>query len=126
VKFPHPLALLAGCIAVAAALTWVIPSGSYDRHRDEATGRDVVVAGTWHPVPAAPVTPFQAVVAIPKGMAEAGQVIFLILLVGGAFVVVDRTGALARATGALARRLAGSELLVVPIISLFFATGGVL
>ncbi len=125
-KFPHPLALLTGCIALAAALTWVLPAGSYDRHRDEATGRDVVVAGTYHRVPAAPVTPFQAVVAVPKGMAEAAQVIFFVLLVGGAFVVVDRTGVLGRATGALAVSLRGRAGLVIPIVAVFFATGGAL
>jgi uncharacterized ion transporter superfamily protein YfcC len=126
VKFPHPLALLAGCIALAAALTWVLPAGTYERHRDDATGRDVVVAGTYHRVPATPVTPFQAVVAIPKGMAEAAQVIFFVLLVGGAFVVVDRTGALARATTALASSLEGRAALVIPIVSLCFAAGGAL
>lgn len=125
-KFPHPLALLAGCIAVAAALTWVLPAGQYRRHQDQATGREVVVAGTWHRVPATPVTPFQAVVAIPKGMQDAGQVIFLVLLVGGAFVVVDKTGALKQVTTALATSLAGRATLVIPIIAVLFATGGAL
>ena len=32
-------------------------------------------------------------VAVPKGMADAGSVIFLVFLVGGAFSVIDATGA---------------------------------
>lgn len=123
-KFPHPLALLTGCIAVAAALTWVLPAGQYERHHDDATGREIVVPGSYHAVPAAPVSPFNAVVAIPRGMIAAGDVIFLVLLVGGAFVVVDRTGALREATGWLAGRLANRSMLMIPIVAVCFATGG--
>ena len=124
-KFPHPLALLVGCIALAAALTWVLPAGQFDRRHDEATGREVVVPGTYHAVEAAPVGPFAALVAIPRGMIAAADVIFLVLLVGGAFVVVDKTGALRHATAWLAGRLAGRGLLVIPIVGLCFAAGGV-
>lgn len=123
-KFPHPLALLTGCIALAAALTWVLPAGQYERHHDDATGREVVVPRTYHAVPAAPVSPFDAVVAIPRGMIAAGDVIFLVLLVGGAFVVVDKTGALGQATGWLSGRLQGRAMLMIPVVALCFATGG--
>ena len=125
-RFPHPLTLLTGCIAVAAAMTWVLPAGEYQRRHDDATGREVVVPGTYHSVPATPVSPFRAVVAIPRGMADASSVIFLVLLVGGAFFVVDRTGALREVTTALAWRLRERSLLVIPAVSLFFATGGAL
>ena len=124
-KFPHPLALLTGCIALAAAMTWLLPASQYQRRHDDVTGREVVVPGTWHAVPAAPVSPFGAAMAIPKGMLAAGDVIFLVLLVGGSFVVVDKTGALGQATGWLADRLANRSMLVIPIVSLCFATGGV-
>ena len=33
-------------------LTWLLPAGEFDRREDAATGRDVVVAGTYRPVPA--------------------------------------------------------------------------
>ena len=125
-RFPHPLALLAGCIALAAILSYVVPSGRFERRDDPATGRSVVVPGTYHHVDAEPVGPFQALVAIPLGMADAGAVIFAVLLIGGAFVVVEKTGALRRSTEALARRLATREILVIPIVSLFFAAGGAL
>src|SRR5205823_2420194 len=71
--FPHPLTLLVGFIALAAVMTYVLPAGQFDRRDDPATGRRVVVAGTYHAVPQAPVTPFQAVVAIPRGMAAAAH-----------------------------------------------------
>lgn len=125
-RFPHPLALLAGCIALSAILSYLVPAGRYERRDDPATGRAVVVPGTYHHVDPRPVGPFDALVAIPKGMADAGTVIFAVLLMGGAFVVVEKTGALRRSTEALARRLASREILVIPIVSLCFATGGAL
>jgi uncharacterized ion transporter superfamily protein YfcC len=123
--FPHPLALLAACIALAAALTWVLPAGRYDRRVDAATDRSVVVPGTFHRVEAHPVGPFQALVAIPKGLADAGSVVFLVFLVGGAFAVVDRTGALRHAVGRLAHALADRETLVIPVACVAFAVGGI-
>ncbi len=125
-KFPHPLALLAGCILAAAAASYVLPSGRYERRDDPRTGRPVVVAGTYHPVPSSHVTPFQAVVAVPKGMADAAAVIFLVFLVGGAFTVVDRTGALRQAVDWLVSRLEDRATLVIPVAAVFFATGGAL
>jgi len=122
---PHPLVLLTGCVILAALASYVVPAGQFDRELDEATGRSVVVAGTYRSVERSPVNLFDAVVALPRGMAEAADVIFLVFLIGGAFTVVDETGALKRGVTSLVRSLKGRDLLVVPIVSLFFATGGV-
>lgn len=124
--FPHPLTLLTVCIFAAALASYVLPAGQYDRRDDPATGRVVVVAGTYHHVPRTPVGPFAALVAIPKGLAVAGSVVFLVFLVGGAFTVVDETGALRQGVTWLVRRLQTRETLVIPIVSLTFATGGAL
>src|SRR5438309_851487 len=126
VKFPHPLTLLCGCILLAAAASHVLPPGQYDRRDDPTTGRKVVVAGTYHAVAPRPVGPFQALVAIPRGMADAAAVIFFVFLIGGAFTVVDETGALRQGVDWLVRRFGHSEALVVPAASLAFALGGVL
>src|SRR6266702_1905203 len=126
VKFPHPLTLLCGCVLLAAAASHMLPPGQYGRRDDPATGRKVVVAGTYHPVAPRPVGLFQALVAIPRGMADAAAVIFFVFLIGGAFTVVDETGALRQGVDWLVRRFGHSEALVVPAASLAFALGGVL
>lgn len=125
-RFPHPLALLVGCLLLAALLTHLLPAGRFDRREDPATGRSVVVAGTYAPTEPAPVAAFQALVAIPRGMADAAGVIFYVFLVGGAFAVVERTGALGRLVGWLVTRLSGRGLLVIPVAGLAFGLGGVL
>ncbi len=125
-RFPHPLILLVLCVLVAATLTWLLPAGQYERREDPVAGREVVVAGTYHPVPPSPVGPFDALVAIPKGMTDAASVIFYVFLVGGAFAVVERTGALGQLINWLAQRLARRGLWVVPIVGFAFAWGGIL
>jgi uncharacterized ion transporter superfamily protein YfcC len=126
VRFPNPLVLLVGCTLVAAAMTYVVPAGEYDRHDDAATGRSIVVAGTYHHVPAEPVGLFGALVGIPRGIIDAASVIAFVFLVGGAFGVVDRTGALHEGIDWLVRRLGTRGIVAIPIVSLAFATGGVL
>ena len=82
----------------------MLPAGEYQRQNDSATGRRVVIAGTYHPVAAAPVGPFAAAVAVPRGFVAAAEVIAVVLFVGGAWVVVDRLGTLPAVVAALVRR----------------------
>ena len=125
-RLPHPVILLGGAVVVAALLTWILPAGQYDRRDDTATGRRVVVAGTYHRTDAAHVGPFAAAVAIPRGFIAAADVIGLVLLVGGAWVVVDQLGTLPAVVGALVGRFASRGLWVIPLVSAFFGTMGAL
>lgn len=125
-SLPHPLVLLVIGIVVAAALTWIIPAGEYDRTVDEATGRTVVVAGTYHEVPRQAVGPFDVAVAVPRGFVEGADVIATILFVGAAFFLVDKVGTLGRLLGALIRKLGGRGLLAIPVVALFFGAMGAL
>ena len=125
-RLPHPVVLLGAAVIVAAALTWIIPAGQYDRRSDPATGRQVVIAGTYHPVERAPVGPFATAVAIPRGFVAGAEVVFLVLFVGGAWVVVDRLGTLPAVVDVLVARFSDRGLLVIPIVAIFFGTMGAL
>jgi len=125
-RLPHPLILLLGGVAVAAALTWVLPAGEFDRRDDPATGRRVVVAGTYHLVAPSPVGPIGAAVAVPRGFVEAADVVAVVLFVGGAWVVLDRLGTLGRLVGALVARFRRRSFLAIPVVSFLFASMGAL
>ena len=125
-RFPHPLVLIVGFIILAALLSYVLPAGEFTRHLDAATGRQVVMAGSYHAVPASPVGPLELLVDVPKGLADAAAVVFLIFLAGGAFTVVDQTGALRFGVDWLLRRAHGREVLVIPLVGTLFATMGAL
>ncbi len=124
-RFPDAFTLLVGCVLAAALASFVLPPGQYERRADPATGRRLVVPGTYHAVERRGVGPFAALVALPKGLLDAGPIVFLIFLVGGAFAVIERTGVLGRGVGLLERALAGRELLAIPACALLFALGGI-
>lgn len=125
-RFPHPLVLMVACIAAATAATWLLPAGEFLRRLDEATGRQVVVAGSYHAVAAAPVDLFQALLSVPRGFIDAASVIATVFLAGGAFTVVERTGALHWAVDRLIQQLGSRSALVIPVVSFVFMTGGAL
>jgi uncharacterized ion transporter superfamily protein YfcC len=125
-RLPHPLILLLAAVALAAVLTWILPAGSFDRRDDPATGRRVVVAGTYHPVERAPVGPFAAAVSVPRGFVAGADVIGVVLFVGGAWVVVDRLGTLPALVAVLVARFRRRGLWAIPVICTFFALMGAL
>ena len=126
ITLPHTLALLFGGIFIAAALTWIIPAGTYERRDDPATHKSVVVSGTFHSVEARPVGLWGALIAIPAGLEDktGAAIIFFIFLAGGALLVLDRTGALRTAVDALAAGLGRHETLIVVVFCLIFGTMG--
>ena len=125
-KFPEPLVLLMGCIVLAAFATYVVPAGMFERILDETAGRKIAIAGSYHNITANPIGFFDMLVAIPKGMIQAGDVIFFVFLVGGSFYVVNKTGALNTLVAYMVNKLEGREMLVIPICILLFATLGVI
>jgi uncharacterized ion transporter superfamily protein YfcC len=125
-RLPHPLILLLAAVVLAAVLTWILPAGSFDRRDDPATGRRVVVAGTYHSVERAPVGPFAAAVSVPRGFVAGADVIGVVLFVGGAWVVVDRLGTLPALVAVLVARFRRRGLWAIPVICTVFATLGAL
>jgi uncharacterized ion transporter superfamily protein YfcC len=124
-RLPHPLVLLLGGVVVAVVLTWILPAGSYQRRTDTATGRDVVIPGTYARVESTPVGPMGALLAVPRGIVSGADVMLTILFVGGAFALLDATGALGRLVGSLVGRTKRPRTVVV-FVSLAFATLGAL
>lgn len=125
-RFPHPLALLTFGIMLAAALTYVVPAGEFERRDDPNTGRSVVVSGTYHRVPQTAVPPVAIPLSVPRGIADAAAVIAVVFLAGAAFTVVDRTGALRKTLTALVDRLGRHASIAIPICCVAFAAAGAL
>src|SRR5438874_705134 len=123
-RLPNPSVLLLSGVLVAAALTWVLPAGKYDRRDDAATGRRVAVPGTYHSVPRAPVGLLAAAVAVPRWFVAAADVIAVIFFVGGAWFIVDRLGTLPAVVGGLVRTFGDRGLYIIPVVSAFFGVMG--
>lgn len=110
---------------VATLLTWILPAGVYERVMNAELGRAVVVPGSYAVTDSAPVGLLAMLVAVPRGIIAGADVIVTILFVGGAFALLDHTGALHRVVG----RLVGAARrprLTVALVTVVFATFGAL
>ncbi|HSF54526.1 MAG TPA: Na+/H+ antiporter NhaC family protein, partial [Algoriphagus sp.] len=123
-SFPHPMIILLGFIILAALATFIIPSGSFERVLDEKTGRDIVVPGSFQLTEDKNTSLFETVLAIPEGLILGADIIVLILLIGGAFYVIEKTGALQVGIEALVYRFRNTQSLLLVIFSCFFFLGG--
>lgn len=122
---PNTFVIMSSILVLVAVLTWVIPAGSYDRETRE--NREVVVAGTFHEVEPNPQNVMDVLTAPIDGFVAAALIIGFVLIVGGAFGILQKTGAVDAGIGAvvdLNRRSRRAELLTIPVIMLLFSFGG--
>jgi uncharacterized ion transporter superfamily protein YfcC len=134
-------ALILGAIVVAAAvLTWFVPPGAYERTDMAVPGvgtREVVVAGTFHLLEEEARSPFGTVLH-STGMVfkapilgltdpEAAPIVAFVLLIGGTFSVLQRTGAVdaaLRGLIAVSRKSPALESALLPVFITVFSLGG--
>ena len=114
-QFPHIYVLLSIFILVCTAATWILPAGEFDRVQN-ASGRTVVVAGTYHRIMQSPVGPFKMVESVYDGMLDAGEVIFFIMIAYASIGLIISSGAFNGLVSWLLRVFKGkSRSLIIPI-----------
>jgi uncharacterized ion transporter superfamily protein YfcC len=121
-KVPHTYVLLFCLMTIAALSTWFIPSGKYTRI--EQLGRELIDPGSYHIVKAEPAGLDDILLAFPKGLIEVADIVFYIFIIGGAFGVLNATGAIQTGINAFTRRIGTKKFLIVPLLTLLFAIGG--
>jgi uncharacterized ion transporter superfamily protein YfcC len=114
--------LLTIVLAIALILTYVVPAGEYSR--TEVDGRDVVVANTYKHVESASLNLMDFAGSFHKGMVEAADIIFFVLIIGGAFGIIVSTGSIEAFIFSASRKLGSKEKWLIPFMMLFFAVGG--
>ncbi len=125
-SFPHPMIIMLAFVGLGTLLTYLIPAGLYNRELDEETGREVVVQGSYTRVESQPVSIGEMFLSVPQGIIAAADVVVLILIIGGAFYVVDKTGAFQSGLEALIHRFRDSKSYLLALVGILFATAGAL
>ena len=94
-SIPHNLVIVFSIVIIAAVLTWIIPGGKFDRHMVSVNGveRSVIVNGSYHQVESQPQT-WQIFSAFYKGFINMSHIIVFILMIGGAFWIMNETKAI--------------------------------
>lgn len=124
VKPPTTTALLMFMIVLVALLTYIIPAGQFDRMMDEKTGRELIVANSFSYTEQSPVGIGGILSSVFGGIVGAAEIIAFVLIVGGVFGVIVKSGAINAALARLIHRLKGRESIFIIIAMTAFAIGG--
>lgn len=124
VKPPTTTALLMFMIVLVALLTYIIPAGQFDRMMDEKTGRELIVADSFSYTEQSPVGIGGVLSSVFGGIVGAAEIIAFVLIVGGVFGVIVKSGAINAALARLIHRLKGRESIFIIIAMTAFAIGG--
>ena len=124
-NFPNAFVIIIGVVLFAWVLTFIIPQGSYQRITDVDTGITTVVSNSYQEMDGDHLSAFDVMLSIPNGVAGRADAIVLILLLGGCFFVIEKTGALSEGLYKIVNVLKGREGLSLVIVSLLFTAAGV-
>lgn len=108
---PHPLALLFYIVVLAAVLTYIIPSGAYEREVIDGATR--TIPGTFKFLPKSPVNFFDMFVAIPVGFKEIADIVFIVFAAAMMFGVMEKTGMLENTVGTFVKKLGLKKKFVI-------------
>lgn len=124
-KLPDTLLILLGILLIFVALTWIVPAGEFDR--EMVGNRSVVIPGSYQKVEAQPQGIGAFLMAPIKGFVGAAHIIAFVFLVGGAFAIITRTGAVDAGLQNVIRNSQRNPRLkkwIIPIIMLLFSVAG--
>lgn len=114
-KFPNSYVIIAAIIVVCAVLTWILPGGEYVTAADGTVTYSAVesAAQTW-----------QVFSALYDGFVQQAGIIVFILIVGGAFWILNCTGAVSFGISRFIARAGGYDRLVLAGLAVLFSLGG--
>ena len=119
-EMPHIYVILFIFGVLATISTYLIPSGEFDRIKGPE-GREMVDADSFHYIKATPVNIIDFISIIPRGLIEAGEIVFFTLIIGGMFMVLRRTGIIEIGVDKLARRFLNHSIFIIPVLTSVFA-----
>ena len=114
-KVPNTYVIIAAIIVVCAVLTWFIPGGQYVKADDGTLSYESVdaVPQTW-----------QVLSAIYHGFVKQAGIIVFILVVGGAFWLLNATGAVEAGIQRFIVKIGKRDVLVLVALTVLFSLAG--
>ena len=137
-RIPHTYVIVFSILVMSAILTWIIPGGSFDRQIVNVNGidRNVVVPGSFHYTENQPQT-WQLFSALFDGFVDRADIIVFILIIGGAFWIMNESKAIDVAIQAFLRfskrmghnrliaKIGADNLIFIVIMTMFSIFGAV-
>ena len=114
-KVPNTYVIIAVIIAICAILTWFVPGGQYVKAEDGTLSYEAVdsVPQTW-----------QVLSAVYHGFVKQAGIIVFILVVGGAFWLLNATGAVETGIQRFIVKIGKRDRLVLVALTVLFSLAG--
>lgn len=124
IQMPHVFSIIIVLIVLCGCLTYIIPSGIYDRI--ESGGITKIDVDSFHFIDQTPVSPFEWFVAIPEGFAAGASVIAVIFICVAGMSIYTSTGAFTNCINFFIKKSGkkGTGLLIFALMLYFFLNGG--
>lgn len=129
-KMPHTLVIVAALIVLVLILSWLVPSGEFQRIEKllpDGSRLKVPVDGTYHQLPKTHLGLQTLFLAPIKGFLDGAGLISFLLIIGGSFGIFQETGAVEQGIKRLTvhvRRHPFLELLFIPVLMTVFSLAG--
>ena len=139
-RIPHVFIFLSGIILFCSLLTYIVPSGLYERSTKiyNHVEQTVIVPGSYHEIPkhfsiigvilgadvageASPTSLLGLFSSIPKGMNQAAALIFFVFIIGAMFNVIQHTGTINVFVFKLLKKFKNKPVLLTFILFTAFA-----
>ena len=114
-KVPHTYVIIAAILVLCALITWLVPGGQYTAAEDGTL--------SYEQVPSVPQT-WQVFSAIYHGFSKQAGIIVFILVVGGAFWLLNATGAISAGISRFIVKVGKRDRLVLAALTLLFSLAG--
>lgn len=114
-KAPNTYVIIAAIILLCAVMTWFVPGGQYVKAEDESLSYESVdsVPQTW-----------QIFTAVYHGFVKQAGIIIFILVVGGAFWLLNATGAVEAGIKRFISKIGNRDKIVLAALTILFSLAG--
>lgn len=119
-KVPHIYVILFIMILLGSIATYLVPAGQFERVTNES-GAEILQPGTFEFISSSPIGWMDFMLAIPEGLIQSVEIIFGIIMIGGMFAVIERTGVINIGVNKLANAFADKGLWIIPTLMIPFA-----
>lgn len=125
-KIPHTFVIVGFVLLVCGILTWVLPAGEFDHQTVTVDGveKDVIVAGSYHQVESSPQS-WQILGAIVDGFKRQAGIIAFVLIIGGAFQILNSSRAIDFGIRSFLKRVHKHWAIIVATMVIFSLFGAV-
>ncbi len=124
-KSVNTLVMIFAVVILVALATWVVPGGEYTRVTKD--GKTLVVASSFTYIEGQPQGVAAVLIAPIRGFIQAAHIIAFLFVIGGSFMVIQKTGAITVSVHRMAYTFAQKPHLqkfFIPVTMLLFSLGG--